>query len=146
MTNEEAKRLFIETLESEDTVFTSYDDSPEQCVRVSTTSFDNLDEITISIVFFASDEDDAVVVTTACYDLPNFSDDLKTGYKLCNHFNDEDTSKFYIDDEGDVIVEQRLSFNFYGISTGFSPELVLSAATQVAAEADEAYAYFIEAL
>lgn len=134
------KSMFLRAMARDCTLFSDYDDSHENIIRV-TYNGDNLSEINVYVSFSVMD-DGTMMVNVGNYNLPNFSNNLIAGYKACNKANDDEMIKFYIDDEGDAVTQFTLLFNAYGISDDFSAEQALCAAVQTALAVDSVYPLF----
>lgn len=137
MTPTSMKELFIRALKREDTIFENYDEAKENMV-VLCMKGDNLDEVNVYVSFSELDSG-AMLCHIGCYDLPNFSKHYAIGIKTCNDLNDDTNARFYIDSDGDAVVSMSVFFNAYGIYSEYVPEQVLTYATMIAINADNAY-------
>ena len=144
MTTSEAKALYLEVLKGENSVFTSYDDVNEKTLIISYKGR-NIEKVDIYITFSTTDNQ-SFLITLGCFSLPSFAGRMAVGPDLCNQFNRNELTKYYIDDDGDLISYAALSFNSYGVSNGFNPKQITSTAAIMAMSVDYVYPMIQNAL
>ena len=142
MTVEMMKKLFVRTLQVEDHIFDTYDDSDPSTVVLNMTG-DNLNEISLYVSFTCMNNGSMQVLINN-FDLPNFSDNKVAGILTCNKVNDDELVKYYIDDEDDTVVQCVLMYNAFDIASEFSAAQVLIHATSMALSVDEVYPLFMQ--
>ena len=143
MTVENIKKSFIDTFNEKGMLFFNNIEDEDSYVII-TRKGNNLDEINIYVGFDLRN-DGAIIVTLGFYELHNFTSNRDKGILACNKANCTVGSKFFIDDDDDAITISKMLFDAYTIKTGFSAEMVLLLAFEIAMDVDEVYPIFADA-
>lgn len=143
MTSENIKNSFIEIFNKKGLLFFDHIEDLNDYV-ILTYHGNNLEEINIYIGFDLRD-DGAIIATLGFYEFKNFDDNLNNGLLACNQANCTVSSKCHIDKDNDAVMTAKLLFDAYTIKSGFSPEFVLIAASEMAMDVDDVYPIFADA-